>query len=825
MSVRTATILLLLGLLAMPGPPVTARRAVPEKEAWRWKTLATCHFDLYYPDGLEDLALKAGELAESGYLRVSGILGHEMKRIIPLVLYPAGNFSHCVKKENQADAVQGSLCNEYIPAGYVSFNGSYADLRRSITIETARVFQRAIAGETPLYAPAITSMRTPCWLSEGIARYCANGFDRSAYRSIHSMIAGNRYRGLSDNSLMQGGGDDEWASMGQAFCYFIEKRFDKETLGELLRDIRDLGFFTEALHGATGKTVEDLDRDFAGFLLELHRHESKKQLKKEVGLNRINSSRGPGDGMIPASSSDGKDIPAVGSAGGHPCIIVPDAVTGRTAQMIQLPFDQIRHPYISPDGRNIVFSAVAGSSEDIYLMDLHTKNITRITDDDFSDRYPSLSRDGGTILFLSNYNTRGDSADPDYRINQINIKTGNRTVLHPAQGNLPIIDGLAGSAIQYLSAQKSGPYPPEYHDPRINPAEITFDQYKPVTQSPWLQLGMAGTLQNSYLLFFQGVFTDILGRHRLVVSANYLRDRSSNYANASLSYTYSIRGLFLDIGFFRRGDPLRIESLNDMVDYPSTISSGIRGMEHYGGIASLGFGLGKSFTLRLGTSAGRYEKEHHFPLTRHNLKMTFGRLFMAAQYDTTEYASMVPIKGFRGQIRADHTFDLTGNRSFTGIGIDLSGYVPIGRKFIFALRGSGSMLIGPNRGNFQYYLGGFSSLRGYGLNSIAGSNMFMCSAELRFTPSDWRTFGIPRLGGLGNIGAAMFIDAGSAWNGGYRLIDKKTGRLDDLKLDFGFGVRAALSPLLILKLDFAWPFDNKTIKENVILFSIGFDYF
>ncbi len=883
MILRTATILLLLCLLALPGPDISAHRAVPVNESWRWKTLATCHVDLHYPEGLEDLALKAAELAESGYLRVSVILGHEMDRIIPIVLYPAGNSFQKLIKAGSAEFDKGPSCHAHHPAGYVSFNGSYADLRRSITMETARLFQYAITSDTPFPGPAMTSVRTPFWLSEGIARYCAHGVDRVAYRSIRTMITVNRYRGLSDPPLVHGGSAAELAALGQAFCFYIEKKFGRETLGELLRDIRDLGFFSEAIHSATGMTMEDVDRDFTRFLMDLHRDASMKTSTKEKVAKRDISSHGPAGIMIPAASPDGKSIAALsvhrgrsdlvlmetpggdtkkrvavktlfrhneaspirlinggdnriswsgdgaaiavgGHAGAHPCVIVLDAGTGRVVQRLQLPFDRIRHPSISPDGRSIVFSAVAGSSEDIYLAELSSGKIMRITDDDFSDRFPSLSRDRSAILFLSNYNARGDPAEPDYQINKIDIKTGKRTVVTTAQGNYPISYGLAGSAILYMASQRPDPYPPVYHDPPVSPADIAFEQYRPVMQSPWLQLGLAGTLNNSYLGYFQGGFTDILGRHRFVVSANYLRDRSGNYANASLAYTYSTGGFSLDIGFFRRGDPLMIESLDDMVEHPSMISSGIRGMEHYGGNTSLGFGLGKSLSLQLGTSAGRYEKEHHFPRTRHNLKMTFGRIFMAAQYDATEYASMVPIEGFRGQIRADHTFDLTGNRSFTGVGIDLSGYIPLGRQFILALRGTGAMLIGPNRGNFQYYLGGFSSLRGYGLNTIAGRNIFIGSVELRFTPYEWCAFGIPRLSGLGNIGAVLFLDAGSAWNGGYRLIDKKSGRLDYLKLDFGFGLRAALSPLLILKLDFAWPFDNKSIKDNVILFSIGFDY-
>jgi len=102
--------------------------------------------------------------------------------------------------------------------------------------------------------------------------------------------------------------------------------------------------------------------------------------------------------------------------------------------------------------------------------------------------------------------------------------------------------------------------------------------------------------------------------------------------------------------------------------------------------------------------------------------------------------------------------------------------------------------------------------------------MFLFNTELRITPTDWATFGLPLRGGLGSTAFVLFFDAGSAWNGMYRFVDKKTGRLDDLKMDFGAGLRMAVGPLIILKLDFAWAFDNKSIKQTNMLLGIGFDF-
>jgi dipeptidyl aminopeptidase/acylaminoacyl peptidase len=65
-------------------------------------------------------------------------------------------------------------------------------------------------------------------------------------------------------------------------------------------------------------------------------------------------------------------------------------------------------PRWSPDGNQIAFdSRPEGSSADIYVMDVGTKQVRRITDDAGEDVVPSWSRDGQWIYFSSN---RGGSS-------------------------------------------------------------------------------------------------------------------------------------------------------------------------------------------------------------------------------------------------------------------------------------------------------------------------------------------------------------------------------------------------------------------------------
>jgi Tol biopolymer transport system component len=56
----------------------------------------------------------------------------------------------------------------------------------------------------------------------------------------------------------------------------------------------------------------------------------------------------------------------------------------------------------SPDGSRIAFSSDREGNAEIYLMDIDSSNIVRLTDNPFSDTAPGFSPDGSQIVFLSN---------------------------------------------------------------------------------------------------------------------------------------------------------------------------------------------------------------------------------------------------------------------------------------------------------------------------------------------------------------------------------------------------------------------------------------
>ncbi|HNW28519.1 MAG TPA: BamA/TamA family outer membrane protein [Spirochaetota bacterium] len=940
MIFRPATIVFLT-ILLLRSPAIPIETGVVEEDIRTWNTLSTRHFDVHYPAGMESLAVRAAELAESGYIRVANRLAHEITATIPLAVYPAGHIPDMSEADNRTTGLEASGHGIH-----VYFNGSYAELQRSIVTGMTRSFFYSMAGDGPLHYAALRTGRMPYWISEGMARYLASGFDGQADIAVRDIMERNLFLGIRELNDLKGERADEASAEGQAFCYYIENTFGKTALGELARNFLNTSNPDDAIRDATGKTIEDLERDWGSSLKKRYRLGAPVQKPGKTCITAGTSARfmipaaspdgtkiaafrvhnGTGEllildapsghiismrhartllkggicnGITPVAhpynrlswSPDGRTIVLAGKKKGSPCLAFLDTVSGRIVDSKPLPFSLVKDPSLSADGKYLVFSAVAGTAEDIYILDRNRNTISRITDDDFHDRYPVLSPDGGSVIFSSNWNTKGNPSSVGYRIYQIDIRTGRRTELisagesniqgeispdgkkllfisegngfrrlcvydfaartlmklkdHPSKADNPrwlkgsqsfiftapngtdnyIYAGTIGDTLPYdLSRGEAVLSPALYRESYVDPREYVFHQYQPIIRPEYLKLGSGGTMDDGYLCYLRAGLGDYMGRHRLVLEASYIREPHKNDVNASLAYYLRISRAVLGFGLFRQSSPLDANTLETIYGLSQNPSFGVHGMEHYGGHISARIGLHRSFDFTITGSAGRYEKSYHYPDMNHNLRMTFGALSCTGEYNTERRGLMAPVRGSRLRITAEHAFDFIGKKDYTRLGADFRHHFFLDRHVILLLHGAGGTLVGTDNGKFKHYLGGFGSLRGYELNSISGRNMFLFNAELLLTPVDWNTFGLPLRGGLGNFAFVMFFDAGSAWDGMYRFVDKKTGRLDDLKMDFGAGLRMAVSPLLILKLDFAWPFDNKSIRQTNMLLSIGFDF-
>lgn len=599
-------------------------------------------------------------------------------------------------------------------------------------------------------------------------------------------------------------------------------------------------------------------------------------------------------------SSDGKFIAFVAQSNARDVIFFIDPKKGRVMKDFRFPFRSIRDPYVSHDAKLIAFVGQDNRAEDIYLYDISSKKLTRLTDDLFSDRYPVISPDDSAVYFSSNKNAKENIEHRTYALHKIDLKTGVRSVVAENGGSILQADiSRDGKTLVYIS-DRTGIYntyrlhlesgkEEQLTDvlcgtfyPRLFPdgKTLVFVGYQNLGYDIFLKdVSSAGkepsdarvgeffahsfpesyfdlshavlddfatSLTPDYLVIFGGgafaagrgaltaftqlALSDYLGNHRLVGTVNYVRYSGGDNVDYNLAYLYLKYRWDFGVGLFRQRNPFfGIYSLQDIFIginsmlhsvYLDTIS-----MDRYGGYFVASYPFTRFFRFNLTFSSSRYEWDYTRISGKPDVFANLNQITASLNFDNVLWGYMVPLDGMRGKIEASQSVDLTGqDYVYSSIEIDLRRYFLVSKRYVFAFRGMSGRIMGPDSEYFRYYLGGFSTLRGHPIFAYSGTNMFLGSAEFRFVFIEGIKFGWPLFFGIGGIGGVLFADCGSAWDRNFQFRDPETGRFDDFKADFGFGFRFTLYPLIILKLDFAWPHYYKEVGNRDIIFSLGFEF-
>jgi Tol biopolymer transport system component len=414
-----------------------------------FRTLHTEHFDIYYYPEEEQATRQAARMAERWYARYSELLDDTFDHRQVIVLYANHpDFSQTNVTAGSPGEGTGGFTEQRKSRIVLPFAAGPGETDHVLGHEIAHAFQVDIEKRSHQSA-----FDLPGWFIEGMAEYLSLG-PSNAFTAMWMRDAAIHHRLPTLAQL-----DDPRYfpyRYGHALWSYLGERFGDQIVGKILRS-KARGVLPR-LEEATGLTRDELARDW-------HDSISSTIPDSDVVVTPRAIVTSADDGgrvhVAPAITPDGRQIMFVSerdrlsldlfmadaasgqvlrkvisaandshldslqyiqSAGawdptgrhfvvatlidGIPALTIVD--TAGDAHRMDIRFKQlgeIYNPSWSPDGTQIVFSALARGFTDLFIYTPANGALQQITDDAFSDLHPAWSPDGKTIAFASDHFT------------------------------------------------------------------------------------------------------------------------------------------------------------------------------------------------------------------------------------------------------------------------------------------------------------------------------------------------------------------------------------------------------------------------------------
>ncbi|HJT17302.1 MAG TPA: BamA/TamA family outer membrane protein [Thermoanaerobaculia bacterium] len=423
-------------------------------ERFNFKILKTEHFDIYYYDREADVVNDVGRQAERWYARLSRVFNHSFAHK-PIVLYanPA-DFQQTTTTPEIIGQGTGGFTDPFMNRVVLPLTGDYAENDHVLGHELVHVFQFDIAASMTNNRRRFNLDSLPLWLVEGMAEYFSKGrIDPLTAMWIRDATIHNRMPDLKKLTR-----DPYYFPYryGQALLAYIGGRFGDDAVVRLFLAAGSVGP-EAAFERATGIPQKQIFTDWQESAREMY-NPVVEDRPFNLGEPLIGSKRGVRGylNLGPAYSPDGRYLAFLSTRDVFDIdLFLADAKTGHVIRRLQsatrnqhyeslrfidsagawspdskeLAFvvfekgdnylgivdvdgghyrdvripgiDAINNVAWSPDGRTIAISGQQTGSSDLFLYDLTTKQVRRLTNDRYADMEPAFSPDGKTLAFVT----------------------------------------------------------------------------------------------------------------------------------------------------------------------------------------------------------------------------------------------------------------------------------------------------------------------------------------------------------------------------------------------------------------------------------------
>jgi Tol biopolymer transport system component len=432
-----------------------------------WQIYHSPHFNLYYYRQEEPQLQKVVSFAESAYDQLSREFNFQIKDPVPLIFY--ATHSAFEQNNVILNFIPEGIGAFASPARFrmvMPIDVPDAELMELILHELTHIFQYHMLFQGNLAKAVATA--PPTWFMEGMASYMAKDETQRdkmylrdavvndripsvtrtdfggffAYRFGHAVFdfieerwgkegfldflyevrntIGSRVdravkrafklepedfdiefrRWLRKKYLPQLVATGEPSDFGRVFRVKEEERSGSETLSPAASPSGDLVAALSAYKGDVDVVLYDTkNRKLIRNLTRGFSHEYQYLVAQELSLGRKM-------GRDISFSADGNTIAVFAHREKGRSLLLIDVLNGGLREIIDMDeLEQQTAPAFSPDGRSIAFSAWRNGQFDVFLLDLESRTITNLTNDELFDGAPVFSPDGRSVVFVSSIGT------------------------------------------------------------------------------------------------------------------------------------------------------------------------------------------------------------------------------------------------------------------------------------------------------------------------------------------------------------------------------------------------------------------------------------
>lgn len=898
-------------------------------EKFDWKILKTEHFDIYYYDEMLDIAEIGATYAEEIYEELKVRLNHVVTRRIPLIFY--NTHLHFQQTNTTPGFIPEGVGGffEFIKGRVViPSTGSLNDFRHVIRHELVHVFMTNKVYRVLVDHRKPADVLPPLWFVEGLAEYMSTDPDAQAEMVMRDAVLNNYFVGIGDMFSIYG--TFLMYKEGQNFLEFVEEKYGKEKVPLMLENFWMFTNFNKVIEHTIGKSIEEIDNEWLYHLKKKYyplmenraplEHVSKKitedgfnfspvyyqksderyiyfvanrngysslyRIEVDEDLNPVDSPelvlQGEKTEELEAfhlfqSSIDISDdglLVFVTKSGATDAIHLFSVERNEIIKSYQ--YDNlinITSPKFSPYNSKLVFHAIDQKGfSDLFILDLETDEITRLTNDYYDERDPSFGLNENQIFFSSD-RTAGDY-EKKYNIFSYDLSTkkieyvtylnsnNSSPILSPDKKklfftsdedgvrNIWSLDINSPDTIKKVTNFITSAFYPSF----MNDSTIVFSGFEKFSFNLYRKnineiedtTVIAMSFPQSFDQWKAGMLAGDIYREDLKYEKEYTLD----YAQSQVSTDpiFGTRGgailslsdlLGNDNYFFLIYNTADVQSeflksfniaiqrvdLSERTNYGYGVFhfSGrrydIRDSDEfffersYGGFFAMHFPLSKFHRLETDVTIANSDKQVITGVIERKALLVSNSISYVV--DNSLWGWTGPLDGIRGRLLLGYTSDIKySNVNYFTVIADYRHYIRLGLRSAIAFRSA--LFYNEGKEARRYFMGGSWDLRGWRRWTIRGEKLWLSSVELRFPLIDQLYIKFP-IFGLGFVGfrGALFFDAGGAWDEEYR---QTLGSI-------GGGLRLNLFGAIVLRYDIGKKIENNFSQlQNGLFYQFFFGW-